>query len=100
MKRATLLIAGALLLAPLPAPASAGWDHSPGGNVIDRALDQNHPHVRYPEDRAYPFGTVQVKRGRKIPYVERCHWTADTSFFGIPRHLKLNCRRYTPDNTR
>lgn len=87
------------VLGLITVPATAGWDKSPGGNALDRVLDQNHPHVRYPGDRAYPFGTVNVRGGKKVPYVERCYWTVDTSFFGIPRKFRQTCVRYTPQNT-
>ncbi len=92
------LAATALMLAL--APVQAGWDKSPGGNTVDRALESADPHVRYPTDRAYPFGTVSERGGKKVPYIERCYWTVDTSFFGIPRNFRQTCIRYTPDNTK
>ncbi len=98
-----MILRAALVAVVLPlalAPVRAGWDRSPGGNAIDRALESSHPHVRYPDDRAYPFGTVNVRGGRKTPYIERCHWTVDTRFFGIPRNFRQICIRYTPGNTK
>ena len=59
----------------------------------------NNVHVRYPGDVAYPFGTVHVRGGKKIPYVEKCHWTYRIGLFGLPRGLKQTCVRYTPENT-
>ncbi len=79
-------------------PARAGWDKSPS-SPYDRMKNQKSVHVRYPGDVVYPFGTVHVRGGRKIPYVEKCRWTYQTGIFGLPRGLKQTCVRYTLENT-
>jgi hypothetical protein len=61
----------------------------------DRITEQSSIHTRYPGDVAYPFGTVHVRGGKKIPYVEKCHWT-----YRLGHGLKQTCVRYTLENTR
>lgn len=95
MKRLATMI---LLLSAGSLPTVA-WDHSPNGPT-DRIYDQKSLHVRYPGDKAYPFGTVHVKGGKKTPYIEKCYWTYQTGIFGLPRGFKQTCYRYTLENTR
>ena len=57
------------------------------------------PHARYRNDVAYDFGTVSVRGNKKIPYVERCYWTAKPGFFILPTDIKQVCTRYTLENT-
>ncbi len=60
----------------------------------DEIYDQNARGVRYPGDVATPVGNYHVRGGRKIPYIERCHWTFDISEIGLPKKLRQVCRRY------
>jgi len=57
------------------------------------------PHVRYPYDAGYDFGTIRVEGPTKGPYVERCWWTAKTVIFGFPIGFTQHCVRYTNENT-
>jgi hypothetical protein len=57
------------------------------------------PHARYSNDVAYEFGTVSVRGNKKVPYVERCYWTAKPGFFILPTDIRQVCTRYTLENT-
>jgi hypothetical protein len=57
------------------------------------------PHARYSNDVAYDFGTVSVRGNKKVPYVERCYWTAEPGIFILPKYIKQVCTRYTLENT-
>ncbi len=50
--------------------------------------------VRYPGDVATPVGNYHVRGGKKVPYIERCHWTFDINQLGLPTHFRQVCRRY------
>ncbi|MFW6077044.1 MAG: hypothetical protein ACOC71_04770 [Hyphomicrobiales bacterium] len=54
---------------------------------------------RYPGDQAFAGGTVRMQGPNKGPYVERCHWTAESGVFGAPFGLTQRCHRYTLENT-
>ena len=54
---------------------------------------------RYPGDQAFAGGTVRMQGPNKGPYVERCHWTAESGAFGIPFGFTQRCHRYTLENT-
>ena len=93
------LVVSATLLAVMAIPAAA-WDKS-GPDVSDKInAGRIDPHVRYPGDKAYAFGTVNENNGKKTPYVERCTWSFSSGPFGLPSKLKQTCRRYTNENTR
>ncbi len=88
-----VLLVGAVAMA---LPAEAG-DH--GGHDFQNSGNWSDPHVRYPGDVAYSFGTARPKGPDKGPYVERCWWTANNTLFGLPLGFTQNCVRYTNDNT-
>lgn len=54
---------------------------------------------RYPGDQAFHTGTVRIHGPDEGPYVERCVWTAEGAFYGLPLGLTQRCYRYTLENT-
>jgi hypothetical protein len=54
---------------------------------------------RYPGDQAFAGGTVRFQGPDKGPYVERCHWTAESGVLGAPFGFTQRCHRYTLENT-
>ena len=97
--RKALVVAVAVMLAGLMAmPAMAGSKRATKQyDATDRIYDQHiygARGVRYPGDVATPVGNYHVRGGKKIPYIERCHWTFEINDLGLPWHFKQVCRRY------
>ena len=92
--RGTLLISLMLLMAWMNATAWAGHKHYDPADAIYDQLVNGATGVRYPGDVATPVGNYHVRGGKKIPYVERCHWMFDINQLGLPTHFKQVCRRY------
>ncbi len=91
---ATLLTAMAAMMSPAEARQPGYGDHD-----FTRSHGWSDPHVRYPGDQAYSFGTFRPNGPDKGPYVERCWWTANNTLFGLPLGLTQHCVRYTNENT-
>ena len=66
--------------------------YSRGRNLID-------VHVRYPGDASYSFGTYRHRGPEQGPYVERCGWSLNAGFGGLPLGITQTCIRYTNENT-
>jgi hypothetical protein len=66
--------------------------YSRGPNLIDT-------HVRYPGDTSYSFGNYRHRGPEQGPYVERCAWSLNTFFGGLPLGITQTCVRYTNENT-
>ncbi len=90
---ALMLLAGALAM-----PADAGSRRETKRYDATDSIYDQHIYgargVRYPGDVATPVGNYHVRGGKKIPYIERCHWTFELNDLGLPWHFKQVCRRY------
>ncbi len=69
-----------------------GFEQRYGGYKID--LNR-----RFPGDRAIGDGHARTMGPDQGPYVERCHWIARDTFFGLPWGFTQRCQRYTLENT-
>jgi hypothetical protein len=97
MKR-MLLAAAALSLVLAPAALAKTGDRTDDRVGFSRnGAGRLDPHARYPSDVVYDFGTVNVRGGKKTPYVEKCYWTAEPGIFF--KNLRQVCTRYTLENT-
>ena len=87
---AALLIAiAAAAVQPVNAENVKGFADERANNV--------QTYTRYPGDKGYKFGTTQRgPNGEEQPYVEKCFWTAESSFFG---GFTQTCQRYTLEDT-
>ena len=99
MGRISTVLALTLLTGALAVPAQASDKHeTKRGDATDAIYDQHIRYgargIRYPGDVATPVGNYHVRGGKKIPYIERCHWTAEVNQLGLPWHFKQVCRRY------
>jgi hypothetical protein len=97
------LLAAGLVLMPATARADAGKGGSDnaGGSFNDSTRIELG--VRYPGDKAYPFGTTRVSGPERGPYVQRCGWSATPNQwlgFFFPDNVKMTCVRYTDENTK
>jgi len=89
-----LAVVAALAAAPaLAASKKATKQYDPTDAIYDQHV-MGARGVRYPGDVATPVGNYHVRGGKKIPYIERCHWTFEVSRIGLPRHFRYVCRRY------
>ena len=89
-----LVAAAALMVTPaLAASKTATKRYDPTDAIYDQHV-MGATGVRYPGDVATPVGNYHVRGGKKIPYIERCHWTYEVSRIGLPRHFRYVCRRY------
>ncbi len=94
--------ASRILLAALAASLAGALTATPAfalkdykrGTAEDAIYDQHAFGVRYPGDVHTPVGNYHERGGRKIPYIERCHWTFDLNDIGLPKNLRQVCRRY------
>ena len=98
MRTMTLMLGLALAVVWTETPALAGYKAEiKRQDWTDTIYDQHMKGatgIRYPGDVATPVGNYHVRGGRKIPYVERCHWTFDINQLGLPTHFRQVCRRY------
>ena len=91
------LAAAGLVLAGAADMAQAGPD---GHDTTFRLRNQQSFFVkRYPGDQAFAGGTVRTEGPEQGPYIERCHWTANTDVLNGPLGLTQRCFRYTLENT-
>ncbi len=82
-----------LVLVVAATSAQAGGDYK-RYSPEDAIYDQHAFGVRYPGDVATPVGNYHLRGGKKIPYIERCHWTFDLNDLGLPKSLRQICHRY------
>ena len=94
MRKAAMMMATLAAMALVATPALASKRDIKRFSFEDNFQGVTSMHTHYPGDVATRFGTYQVRGDRKIPYVERCHWTFEISDIGLPWHLKQVCRRY------
>jgi hypothetical protein len=87
----------AAMAAGTPLVASDRADHN--SEPYYRTQNLIDLHVRYPGDSSYSFGTYRHRGPEQGPYVERCTWTANDTFFGLPLGITQHCVRYTNENT-
>ncbi|HKQ95869.1 MAG TPA: hypothetical protein VJS40_09710 [Aestuariivirgaceae bacterium] len=92
-----LLLAAALSLLLVPAAVAKTGDRTDDRVGFMRNSGKLDPHARYPSDVVYDFGTVNVRGGKKTPYVEKCYWTAEPGI--LFKNLRQVCTRYTLENT-
>ena len=96
MRTHTRLLLAALAAGIMISPASADKAYK-RSTAEDQIYDQ-HIHgasgIRYPGDVATPVGNYHERGGKKIPYIERCHWTYEINSLGLPWHFRQVCRRY------
>ena len=91
------LLGVAVLAGLMASNAVAGKRETRIQEPMDQVYDQQMHGalgVRYPGDVATPVGNYHVRGGRKVPYIERCHWTYDLNQLGLPTHFRQVCRRY------
>ena len=93
------LFAGAFSTILFLASPQALADSDNGHTIGKRYSTGINLHQRYPGDAAFRQGTVSYQGPDKGAYVERCYWTARSSFFGIPTGFVQTCKRYTLKNT-
>ena len=89
-----LVAATALMVTPaLAASKTATKRYDPTDAIYDQHV-MGARGVRYPGDVATPVGNYHVRADKKIPYIERCHWTAEVNQLGLPWHFRQICHRY------
>ena len=92
-----LLASAALSLLLVPAAVAKTGDRTADRVGFMRNSGKLDPHARFPSDVAYEFGTVNIRGGKKTPYVEKCYWTVEPGTFF--KNLRQVCTRYTLENT-
>jgi len=95
MRKPGMFIAAALaalLISPLAAEAGRKAEMRKQ-TPEDQIYDQHALGVRYPGDVATPVGNYHVRGGKKIPYIERCHWVFFPNGGNLLRPTQV-CRRY------